>query len=1083
MKRIKQSTFDRIFDAATIYEVVSDYIPLKKIGANYTCCCPFHNERTASFVVFTGTNTYKCFGCGEQGKPVSFLMKHDNLTFPEAIRALGKKYSIEVEDEGEETEEEIATRLRRETMFLVADHVAKAYRKEFETSKEAQDYAYARWDKDFCAQMGIGFAPASGSFVGHLPESPQGKKDLGMLNDNGSDFFRNRIVIPIRDRFSRVIGFTCRRMDGEKKCKYLNTRSSEIYDKSRSLFGIDGAWTAARTEKMMYLVEGAPDCMRLQSIGVMNVVADLGTSWTDDHFAQILKLTDTICFIPDDDTLKPGQQFATGTAAVMKAAHKAMELGFTVMIKEIPRNEHGEKQDPDSYFLDKAIFERTPTEDYIPWYAYKIFAKAYSAREKDAALQQVAGLLSLVSRRTLVDAYIQELQKLYGNKRLWKDAMAEAKKEMEEQRSRKVISKEDEAKEMDQQYGFHIEHNKYYSVTDSGSIYEWSNFILIPKYLIKDSNRPQRLFVIKNEFNASKQVTFDPADLVSIQQFCIKVEGLGNFIWKATNKELTKLKSYLFKDTEEAVPVKQLGWQLKHEVFAFGNGVCNDDGFVETDDDGIVRLGKKGIFYIAANSKTNRLDNKHFAFQHQFVHDTHAACTLQEYTSQLFKVYGNNGRVAFVFLLATIFRDVVIRQTRSFPILNLFGPKGSGKSDLAQAIMAFFIKEHKGSSVTSSSIAALGETIASVANACVLLEEYRNDLDPRKVQLLKGIWDGIGREKMNMDNSGTKETTAVDCGAILSGQEMPTADIALFSRLVHLSFPTSEFTFEEKREHKTLMAMANEGLTHLTIEILSHRSYFERFFPSMHEAVFVELSKEMENAQIEARVFNNWTTIVAVYKTLEAQLGVDLSLSDLRAICIQGMKTQNIETKTSSELGGFWNVVNYLVGEGDLIFDGDFRISKEQRISVKSNRYEWPCPFLCPRSQPLLHRGNNHHHRPYPSTEEGILCCSFLIHPAVPALNTSRLPLHTAQRSDTLRYISTTLIRTRLLVARNLLVVIKRKGISQSAKALHILSGRYAPKGKMLIETAEHSTASLLSVLLGPLAAVLHTLCLIVRLS
>lgn len=391
----------------------------------------------------------------------------------------------------------------------------------------------------------------------------------------------------------------------------------------------------------------------------------------------------------------------------------------------------------------------------------------------------------------------------------------------------------------------------------------------------------------------------------------------------------------------EGKPLLLLGWQ-KEDFFAFGNGVCVNGKFIPTDDQGIVKLPGRGIFFLASNASYNRQNHKQFAFEHQFVYRDVSKITLAEFTDQFFKVFGDNARIGFAFLLATLFKDLVIRKTHSFPLLNLFGPKGSGKSDMAANLMKFFLNESKGLSLLNSSMPALGMAVGAVANALVHLEEYKNELPPNRIEFQKGMWDGIGRTKMSMDVSNRSETSAVDSGVIVSGQEMPTADIALFTRLIFLQFPRSEFTLEEKADHRKLMDMMQPGLTHLTVQILGLRDYMEKHFPSMYDQTFDLVSRRLKNDPIEDRILKNWVTVLAVYRTLEMELGINLSSQDLLNICVDGIKNQSRETKSNSELGSFWNVIQFLVSEGELVDECDYKIKNVRKFSSsKIKNAEW----------------------------------------------------------------------------------------------------------------------------------------------
>ena len=197
-------------------------------------------------------------------------MEHENMAYPEAVKWLGRKYGIEVE-EREETIDEKQNRLKHESLLIVNTAVHKHYREVFLRYKPAQDYAYHRWGKKYCDEIDMGFAPIDGKTLAHLPLQKEFLQKLGLINPQDYDFLQNRIVIPIKDRYQHIIGFTARVMD-DSQPKYLNSKESLIYSKRNTVFGLDVAWRAAGKTGQMYLVEGAPDCMRLHSIGVQNAV-------------------------------------------------------------------------------------------------------------------------------------------------------------------------------------------------------------------------------------------------------------------------------------------------------------------------------------------------------------------------------------------------------------------------------------------------------------------------------------------------------------------------------------------------------------------------------------------------------------------------------------------------------------------------------------------------------------------------------------------------------------------------------------------------------------------------------------------
>ena len=598
-------------------------------------------------------------------------------------------------------------------------------------------------------------------------------------------------------------------------------------------------------------------------------------------------------------------------------------MWLSVSIKEIPDTEENRKQDPDSFFTSINIFNSIEEQDFILWLAGKLFPLNNTTEEQRQTIREIAYLLSLIDDETGISMYIAKLSKFYSGRTIWSQAIKNEKKRREEEDKK---SKEKNESDLNKKYGFYISHGCYMSITEKGSVYEWSNFTMKPLFHIKDNINPKRLYKIKNEMENEEILELKQEDLIALAKFKQKIEGLGNFIWKGTEKELTKLKSYLYEKTETATEITQMGWQ-RQGFFAFGNGIFDGAKFIETDEFGIVRLKDKGNYYLPASSQIYRSDPKLFNFEKQFVHLNLSSVSIQEFTEQLFKVYGDNGRIGFCFYLATLFRDVVTSSSANhwFPILNLFGPKGSGKSELGHTLLSLFTICYTAPNIQNSTPSALNDTVAQSANALVHIDEYKNDLDVKIIEFLKGLWDGTGRTRMNMDLDKKKETTAVDSGIILSGQEMPTADIALFSRLIFLQFPKSEFSNEEKLNYKKLLEMRSPGLTHITLEILKQRKRFEQAWATAFHDAQDDVANKLGKEKGEDRIMNNWCVPLAALKVLQDCIPT-LSYKEMLKVTVEGIRKQNNECKTNGELGNFWNIVQYLVSEGELIDGGDYFI-------------------------------------------------------------------------------------------------------------------------------------------------------------
>ena len=918
---IPKTIIEKILDAAHIEDVVGEFLPLQKRGTIYRALCPFHQEKTPSFTVTPNRSMFYCFGCHKGGNVITFLMEHENMTYPEAVRWLGRKYGIEVE-EREETIDEKQQRLKRESLLIVNTAVHKHYREVFLRYKPAQDYAYRRWGQKYCDEIEIGFAPIDGKALAHRPLQKEFLQELGLINPQGYDFFQNRIVIPIKDRYQHIIGFTARVMD-DSQPKYLNSKESLLYSKRSTVFGLDVAWRAAGKTGQMYLVEGAPDCMRLHAIGVQNAVADLGSAWTVEQFQLIKRAANKVCFIPDNDPLKGGADYGTGIEAVMKAGKLATEQHLTVSVKEITTTEEGKKEDPDTYFKNQTLFKAVEEEDFILWLAAKLFETSGNTEQKSDAVKRIAHLLSFIDDDTKLTMFIDALTKYHRGKLFWQKAI-------ENERTRRDSPKEDDI-DLNRQYGFWIDRGKYFSTTEKGGVLEWSNFTLTPLFHIKDPLMAKRLYLLTNELGVKEIVEMEQEDLISLQKFRQKLESLGNFIWKASEKELIKLKSFLYEKTETAAQIKQLGWNKKG-FFAFGNGIFDGRQFHEVNEYGIVHLGEKGNFYLPALSRIYKENTDYFRFERQFVHFNFSMISLRDFTRQLFLVFGDNGKIGFCFYLATLFRDIITLTTRSFPILDLFGPKGSGKSELGHTLMSFFVIDNIPPNIQNSTIPALNDTVAAAANALVHIDEYKNGIDTAKIEFIKGLWDGTGRTRMNMATDKKKETTAVDAGVIISGQEMPTADIALFSRLIFLLFPKSNFTASEKANYQQLLHIRSKGLSHLTLQLLAHRDKFGQCFYDQYRQTLDDVNSRLTSHTIIDRIVQNWVIPLTSFRCLEGKLDTTLSYKELLEITVEGIVHQNMECKTNDELGSFWRMVQFLNSEGEINEDADFKIKAVSRF-------------------------------------------------------------------------------------------------------------------------------------------------------
>lgn len=949
-------------------------LEFRRRGSTMFASCPFHSEKTPSFSITPGRNLWYCHSCHRGGDGIRFYMEREGMDFLQAVEAIAKANNLHIEYTREEQtdEQREAAKLKESvlaTVALVHKFFFDQLRVELsDEARAAREYAYSRWPEDFCSTCGIGLAPKDSKPLIEYCKSKAITEDLLLQSgiyrkDEKSGriytLFRNRLVIPIRDRFGRVIAFTARYLGDDKADnvgKYVNSSNSSVFTKGESVFGID---RASRCRDALYynIVEGAPDVLRLQSIGLENTVATLGTAWSGAQFDILKKHIQSLCFIPDSDPPKD-EPFGPGFKAVMTNGAEAVRRGFDVTVRELPfveeQSEDGEtilhKNDADEYILSPETYAAIPEKPFILWLAEKKFSVASSLAEQRVIVAEVADLLRHIKDDAIADECIVSLAKINGTVKAWKAAVSRAKGEAR-QRAAKSDPKNDaeRRKELLRVCNLNIIDNCFYTY-DEGEAVRLSNFYLESLYHIKDETNGTRLFRMVNKFNEAVDIEFRESELCSLTTFQQRVGSVGNYIWRAKIDKLNNVKEYLYRGTRSAERVRKMGWDSVNGFFAFGNGVFNGDRFLAVDDLGIVETAPSRSFYIPATSKMYENNPEIYQFERLFIHENRSGIKLYDFAIQLVKVFGDNAKIAFCYLLATLYRDVIFNRTRHFPILNLFGEKGTGKTTLATSLQSFFIHSVDPPNLGVTSVPAMNDRVSQAVNSLVVFDEYKNDLDVRKIAYLKGLWGGGGQTKKNQNTDGMAAQTIISTGIALCGQDKPTQDMALFTRVLFLAFSKTSFTKPERDAYEDLVAMCSLGNTHLTLEVLSHRALFEKNFSNAYSLTKSELSKIVEGEKIHDRIFGNWIIPLAAFRTLESVLSLPFSYNDLLTVAVAGMRLQNETAQESSEMGDFWEALQGFHTQGRAIDKAHFRIKWHRTFrstSMKENMvFAEPTPVL-----------------------------------------------------------------------------------------------------------------------------------------
>ena len=220
----------------------------------------------------------------------------------------------------------------------------------------------------------------------------------------------------------------------------------------------------------------------------------------------------------------------------------------------------------------------------------------------------------------------------------------------------------------------------------------------------------------------------------------------------------------------------------------------------------------------------------------------------------------------------------------------------------------------------------MNDRVSQAVNTLVVLDEYKNDLDIRKIAYLKGLWGGGGQTKKNTNTDGMATQTIVSTGVVLCGQDKPTQDMALYTRVIFLGFSKTSFNQTEKSHYEDLVTVCNMGLSHLTVEVLNHRELFEKNFPEIYTITKRELAAKLENEKIHDRIFGNWVTPLAAFRTLETVIDVPFSYADLFDISLRGLRNQNELAQESSEVADFWNMLQGFQTSGKCVEKAHYRI-------------------------------------------------------------------------------------------------------------------------------------------------------------
>lgn len=951
MSRISHNTVSTVIDTAEIREVVQRFVNLKNAGTNLTACCPFHEEKSPSFVVSPARNIYKCFGCGKGGNPVKFVMEHERKTFPEAIEFLAEMYGIQVEYDGNFDDEAHKQKLEmKDGIIQVNEFALQKYKAELDHAPDdVKQYIDSRFTKEQLLEYGIGYAPDKHKFI-TTPMISSGNYTyavasgvIGERDGQGYDTYRNRIIFPIQDRDGRTIGFGARAM-GDAKPKYLNSPENPAYNKSKVLYGFDKAHKAVVQHKYAYLVEGYTDVIAMQSNGYENTVATCGTSLTADHARMLKRYCHHVIIARDGD--------AAGTKAVRRDMEILLGLGFRTEVVIFPEGE-----DPDSYLKNDNKLPNA--QDAVIWAVADMFNCAEDPFTKSQAVNHMVELLSVIGNELLRNQYLKSLCKTYKLKEVEMRKLFTTKKE--ESKEDKPLSFNGKLsaadyyvwpEELEAEKAALIDDLRNYNIIIHGRMMYGTYGKEFPLELRPISNYsieiiqhmahekfPKKLMRIENTFGETRIFDVMSDEINTIRGLDNAVTRQGNYLFWGDEKHFQALRKKLFAEMGKGAMIEQLGYQ--NEGFWVTNShIINRDGSVIKIDDYGVYKTADASYYIPSANRNYRNNDFKFSPQKKVVLQF-SDVSLEEYLSLIYNVHRQHSITGILYTIASVFSDLVYDRLKGFPLEFLHGKPSTGKDNMIMACQAIFghpqapLNLGNGASTMKAQI----RKFAQFRNMVVNLSEYRRG-DKRLNEYLKGLWGRDGYERGNIDSQFGTDTMPILSGVYITGNDYPDDD-ALISRCIVEEFTKTDFTTDEKAAYKHLTATYNKGVSGLLVDIFKHRETWESKFAEAQEAAEREIKADMRILGANERTFQNFGVIGATYKLMSAAIRFPFTWADVLKHLTSIIEVQVRKQASGGKVSKFWDTFIACVRtkSDPLIHYQDFRLDGDKLMIQMLNCY------------------------------------------------------------------------------------------------------------------------------------------------
>lgn len=983
---LSEKSINQVRDLPTS-QVISHYL---KLDRNGNACCPFHNEKTPSFKVTDKKGIYKCFGCGESGDAISFVMKNEKLGFIEAIVKIAELCGVALEyEEVPDKEKYIQQKALRDQMqevlqFTVADYRTNLWK--LPANHPVILYLGSRGiSADVIAEWQLGWATEQWQ---HISSSIINKgwyepaKQLGIIgrtkDDRNYDGLRSRITFPISNKHGQYLGIAGRFFeidpsDKDKKYpKYINPPQNELYDKSQVLYGLDKSIKAIEEKGFCHLVEGYTDVISMHTNGHNNTVATCGTAFTIYQAQLLKKFTSHAVIMRDAD--------AAGLKAAARDLFILLKAGFKTDIILLPEGE-----DPDSYVQKDNELKDAQKQDAIFWYIQTLLTADILddhfklGKIKEEVLRMLSFIPNDIVRSNYFDAIVKKYKWQKADLQKQLNAIIDEKAEAFDDGEGRAIN--NLPKWMDKEHyeihGYSPVNNKnrtgYYTHNGDKSI-EITNFIITPIFHVYAGKDSRHIVQVDNG-KRKAVLDIESKALVSIDLLQAYVVAEGNFVIYGSKPQILRIASRLLESFPKCIEVKFLGWQTPG-FFAFVDKIfVPAHGLVDLDEWGvyqhtITETPKQTTNFLvpAASAAYKELQQ---TGDDPYENDRHLTynpsnITFSKWAQLMHRVYGDKGPVAIAFSILTIFRDIVFDIDNNCPHLYGFGERSSGKSKWAESICALFYHKRAAFNLNSGTDYAFFAYMQRFINCPSNLNEFDEKIiKPEWFQSIKGAFDGESRQRGVMGSKNRTEIMKIRSTLVLIGQYLCTMDDnSIVSRSIIEGFNEKDHTDEDKQEYDTLKRIEEKGLSHLLTEIVNLRQLVkEQYLDKFNQVLqFWRVNTPLgETGNI--RIMQNWCHLFTGWSIISQRIKLPVSNDEFELYCREKAMHWSRFIRSSDTLSEFWNTIAFLVDMGMIVEGWDFKIETITEIRIRKNRKEEVIhPFTQPTKVIYIRMNNVHKH-------------------------------------------------------------------------------------------------------------------------